>query len=291
MLEATCTEEWVSLDGGIRLHVLVWPSDGDATTDATPFLLVHGLASNAWLWAGVAGCLAAAGHRAVAVDLRGHGRSAKPETGYDSATAAADLAALIGALGLHRPVVAGQSWGGNVVIELAATRPELISGAICVDGGWIEPSTRFATWEECALQLAPPALAGTPAPDIEATLRTIHPGWSDEAVAATMANFEIHDDLTVSPWLTRSRHLAIVRDLWERHPRERYPDVGVPVLLVPVDTGAPWMDQIRVAVAAAEAGLARSTTHWFTGDHDIHAERPDDVAAVLLDACRGGCFA
>jgi len=47
----------------------------------TPFVLVHGLASNARLWDGVARRLAGAGHSSAAVDLRGHGRSDKPDTG------------------------------------------------------------------------------------------------------------------------------------------------------------------------------------------------------------------
>ena len=45
--------------------------------------------------------------------------------------------AVIEALGMHRPVVAGQSWGGNVVVELAASRPDVLCGAVAVDGGFI----------------------------------------------------------------------------------------------------------------------------------------------------------
>ncbi len=44
---------------------------------------------------------------------------------------------MIERLGIERPVVAGQSWGGNVVLELAARRPELVRGIVCVDGGWL----------------------------------------------------------------------------------------------------------------------------------------------------------
>ncbi len=50
----------------------------DVAADAPPFVLVHGLASNARLWDGVATALVAAGHPVFAVDLRGHGRSSKP---------------------------------------------------------------------------------------------------------------------------------------------------------------------------------------------------------------------
>ena len=56
------------------------------------FLLVHGLASNARLWDGLAEQLNVSGHQVAIVDQRGHGRSGKPDTGYDFATITSDLA-------------------------------------------------------------------------------------------------------------------------------------------------------------------------------------------------------
>jgi pimeloyl-ACP methyl ester carboxylesterase len=90
-----------------------------------PVLLVHGLSSNARLWDAVAGHLADAGHPVVAVDLRGHGASAAIADDEPDAIAQAahDLAAVCTDLGWPSPVVAGQSWGGNVVLQLAAARP------------------------------------------------------------------------------------------------------------------------------------------------------------------------
>src|SRR5436190_11985070 len=105
---------------GVHLHVRHWPGDDDTI----PFLLVHGLSSNARLWDGVARRLIQAGHHAYAVDLRSHGDSDQPADGYDTGTAAQDLAALANALELPAAVVAGQSWGGNVAAALAAAQPE-----------------------------------------------------------------------------------------------------------------------------------------------------------------------
>ncbi len=139
--------------------------------DRRPFLLVHGLASNARLWDGVADHLAAAGHAVVAVDQRGHGQSSKPDQGYDFATVVADLVALMHALDLDRPVVAGQSWGGNVVLELAARHPDRAHAVALVDGGWIHLGDRFAEWAECEALMRPPPLAGTQYSRIAAAIR------------------------------------------------------------------------------------------------------------------------
>ncbi len=105
----------VEVAPGVQLSVRCSPPG-----PAVPFLLVHGLSSNARLWDAVAAVLADAGHPSYAVDLRSHGESDSPPDGYDTATAAADLAVVCRRLDLDRPVVAGQSWGGNVVVRLAA---------------------------------------------------------------------------------------------------------------------------------------------------------------------------
>src|SRR5688500_2186978 len=106
----------VEVADGVTLNVRYWPAAaGHATGDAAgdtaadgapaPCLLVHGLASNARLWDGVAARTSAAGHPTYAVDLRAHGDSDVPESGYDTATAAADLAALCAALGIEHAIV------------------------------------------------------------------------------------------------------------------------------------------------------------------------------------------
>jgi pimeloyl-ACP methyl ester carboxylesterase len=262
----------VRVSDSVRLHVREWDGAG------TPFLLVHGLASNSRTWDGVAEVLAAAGHRVVAVDLRGHGESDAPESGYDTLTAAADLASLVGALDLTRPVVAGQSWGGNVVLQLAADHPGLPGAIAAVDGGWIHLGDRFSTWEACAAALAPPVFAGMRATELEARFRRAHPDWPDTGIAGTLGNFAIAPDGTARPHLDRAHHMTILRSLWEHSPRTLYPRISVPVLLVPAgrNGSAP-------VVAEAVEALKLAEVHAYPGaDHDVHAQQPAAVAADLL---------
>lgn len=266
---------------GVALEVDLRPGDG------VPFVLVHGLASNLRLWDGVSDRLAAAGHAVAAVDLRGHGRSDKPDGPYDTPTVAADVVAVVEAVDFDRPVVVGQSWGGNVVIELAATSPESIRGVGCVDGGWIDLQRRFADWDDCARALAPPRTEGLMATELKAVLRRTHPNWPEEGIVGTMACFEIRPDDSVAPWLTFDHHLAVLRGLWEHRPSARNPLVEAPVLLMPADTGdAGWTASKREDVASAEATLRSSRTEWFAADHDVHAQHPDAVASLLV-----GCVA
>jgi pimeloyl-ACP methyl ester carboxylesterase len=276
----------VSLPTGITLRVLTWPGDG------VPMLLVHGLASNARLWDGVGDALAGLGHAVAAVDLRGHGRSDKPDSGYGFAAVTDDVAALIEAMGFDQPVVAGQSWGGNVAMELAARHPDLARGIACVDGGTIDLARRFPEWDDCAKALAPPRLIGRPLADIEAMMRANHPDWPETGIQGALACFEVRTDGTVAPWLTFERHMQILRAMWEQHLPDVFPRVATPVLLIPADSGqVAWTADKRVATAAAEAALARARTSWIVGDHDLHAQHPARIAQLLHDAVADGFFA
>ena len=276
------------VDEAVMLSAIPWSLEGSLP----PVLLVHGLASNARLWDGVGADLARRGHPVIAVDQRGHGLSSKPDHGYDFATVTRDLYRLVTRLGwLSRPpMVAGQSWGGNVALDLAARYPGAVSGLTLVDGGTIELSARFADWPTCEAALAPPALAGTPLSRLEGWLRGNHPDWPEEAIEGTLANMEVLEDGTVRPWLSRDNHMRILRNLWEHRPRDIYPQVEVPVALVMAEdrSNHRWMAGKREEVAAAVDGLRKATVHWVEGDHDLHAQHPELVAGLIHEACGYG---
>jgi pimeloyl-ACP methyl ester carboxylesterase len=268
----------ITVADGVELHALRWDGGG------TPFVLLHGLASNARLWGGVAAELAAAGHAVLAVDQRGHGRSSKPDSGYDMRTVTDDVRALLGASGFERPVLAGQSWGGNVVVEFAARFPGTVRAICCVDGGAIDLAARFPDWSECARVLRPPAIAGTPADEIERTVRSARPDWPESGIEGTLACFEHRDDGTVAPWLTIDRHLQVLRGLWEHHPTERLPHVVDRVLFLVADdpgTDADHRDEKRREIDQAVRAAQDARAEWMIGDHDLHAQHPFQVARHL----------
>lgn len=280
---------------GTRLVVDRWAAAG-AGAALPGILLVHGLASNARLWDGMVAWLRVAGHDVAAVDLRGHGRSDKPDSGYDMATVADDLLPVLDALARRapgpapgtgpwaHPVVVGQSWGGNVVVELGWRRPDRLLGVVAVDGGAFELADRFPSAEEARLAMRPPPLAGTPARDVERMLRRAHPDWPEAAVAGTMANFEHRPDGTVAPWLSLDHHLQVIDGMWAQRPSERWATMAVPVLFLMADDGrgGAWAEEKRRAVAGAVAALARGAERWFVpADHDVHAQLPDQVGAAV----------
>ncbi len=268
----------IDLPSGVTLHTQWWEPDEET---GTPWVLTHGLASNLHLWDGVAQRLAARGHRVVTVDQRGHGLSSKPDDGYDMATCADDLALLVESTGLQQPGVAGQSWGGNVVVELAHRHQDLASMICCVDGGFIDLKVRFPEWPDARVALTPPPLLGTPVERMQRWIDQNAADWPPEGRAGTMANFEVRPDGTIAPWLTIERHLMVLRGLWDHDPFVTFPHILTPTLIIAADDGNPeWTKQGPVDEALGLLPTGRA--EWFRpAHHDVHAQKPDEVASLL----------
>ncbi|MBI2964637.1 MAG: alpha/beta hydrolase [Chloroflexi bacterium] len=272
---------------GLRLNIRVWPGKGRA------FLLLHGLSSNARTWDGVARRLHADGYRVVAVDQRGHGLSDKPDDGYSFDDVTSDLRELIGGLGLARPILIGQSWGGNVVLDFAGRYPGLASGIVLVDGGFTELAARpDATWERISVVLRPPDLDGMPRREFEERLRKRHAYMTPERIEAVMGNFEVLADRTIRRRLSIPNHMKILRSVWEQRPSKIFGGVREPVLITaPVDADPERARRRLEAVESARSALARSRVRWFEDTvHDIHVQRPDELSAEILSALRDGFF-
>ena len=236
-----------------------------------PFVLVHGLASNARLWDGVAETLAATGHLAVTVDLRGHGRSSKPDGPYDVPTVADDLAALIERLVHELPSWTGRSWPASRGAATSSwssrpATPVTIRGIVCVDGGLAgaEPPVRGLGCLPCGAR--PAATRRAPAGG-GGGLRPLRPSRlaRERGSAASLANFEVRPDGTVAPWLTYERHIEVLHGLWEHHPSEHYAGLAVPVLLVPADGGDADGTAAQAATTSRRprATIPNARVRWF----------------------------
>ena len=114
----------------IALHEL-----GDP--DGTPVLMIHGFSSNTqrnWIDSHWSGTLAEAGLRGIGMDLRGHGDSDRPSTGYDVARFVDDVDAVLEQLALPgAPGAIGYSMGARLLWRHAGTRPAAF-GALVLGG-------------------------------------------------------------------------------------------------------------------------------------------------------------
>lgn len=289
------TSSQIRLPDGVHVRFLEWTPVNEAP--GIPILLIHGLASNARLWDGPARVLTQMGHAVIAIDQRGHGLSDKPDSGYGMAEIASDVADILTALEdrnakWHRPLIIGQSWGGNVVIEVAHRFGDRIRGVVAVDGGTIELSHAFPEWEECKRVLSPPALAGLSYEKLRSYIRSSHPDWSDEAIDGQMHNMELLPDGTIRPHLSLVNHLKVLLGLWEHTPSQLWSEIEVPILFTPATRGDDEHTRTkRAQLDNAVAQLRKGKVEWFDpADHDLHAQFPERFAAVVNDAITSGFF-
>lgn len=262
--------------------------------DADGFLLVHGLASNARMWDGVAEFLNKSGFRVAIVDLRGHGRSDKISSGYDFATISSDLHTVITDLineEFHTPVVVGQSWGASVAESFASNYPADLRGVVAVDGGMTALAEKFSDWEECKKILSPPNMLGINFDVFEAMIRSSHSDWPEAGITGILANMERLSDGTFRPWLSRENHLQILWNLWQHNPYDICAKVHAPILFVPAG-GNPQRDEEKLEGLKRLSKVSKiSKTVWFNpSHHDIHAQFPNELAQLLIDERTTGIF-
>ncbi len=135
--------------GGIDLAYFEW---GRRTADQPTILLIHATGFHARCWDGVIRALGDDRH-AVALDMRGHGRSDK-QPPYQWDAFGADVAAFVEALELVGMIGVGHSMGGHSVVQAAARRPDRFAKLLLVDPVILEPAayavqaSRFASPEE-----------------------------------------------------------------------------------------------------------------------------------------------
>jgi pimeloyl-ACP methyl ester carboxylesterase len=111
--------------GDVRLHAVVGG-------EGPPLLLVHGWPETWYAWRMLMPALAAH-FEVIAVDQRGRGLSDKPAGGYDTATLAGDMVALMDALGHERFAVVGHDTGFAIGYALASDHPERIDRAVLAE--------------------------------------------------------------------------------------------------------------------------------------------------------------
>ena len=287
------------MDTGDRLHYLDWGGGGALP----PLLLIHGLASTAWSWAPIARRLRSA-TRVLAVDLRGHGLSESPRSGYDLESLAYDALTVLSANGFGADVdgppavVAGHGLGAAVAVTMANVRPRSVAALALVEGGFedlAEATGQTAAEYQASIGDPPEVLASMAA--YLADRRDFDPAtWdADQERAARAAVDEKHAGHVAS--VVRAHALrGSVEALFAYRPRVALSQVAAPVLIAVAESGAADDETTRerrialddVVRARAAAGVAPPDIRVFKGaGHNLMRYRPDELSGALLELLEG----
>jgi pimeloyl-ACP methyl ester carboxylesterase len=282
----------VQVTDGPRIHYLDWAGPLPAIA------LLHGIGQTAWSWVPVARRLVG-NARILGIDLRGHGLSEAPRTGYDLVSLAWDALTVLAATGSGHDVdgppvvVAGHGFGAMVAATMARLQPESVAGVALVDGGWEEvaEATRQSPSEFLATATDPPEVLAS----METFLtdrRDFDPAsWDADQERAARAQVDRkyagHVALVARPFALRGSVDAMFR----YQPLDVLPAVSCPLLVLVAESGAADDEQIRerrLALAEVlrernEARAAASRVVRYQGaGHNLMRYRPAELTAELL---------
>ena len=275
--------------GGVRLAVRTFPAP---YPKAPSLLLHHGLASSQHHWDLMLPELTER-FRVVTYDARGHGLSAKPQSGYGFAQVAADAVSVADATRLHLPVIVGHSWGAMTALEVVAAYPRRFGGAVLIDGGLV-PFGEQMDWPTTKERLAPPPLSGMHVDEFRRLIRTDFGGsfeFTTEIEDIIMTVMRVDPKGRIRPRLNRANHFRIVRAIWEQDPIARYTGLRVPTLVILArqaddrvdDAGRAFVEAKRSALARAKnAARGRDVRFsWMEGIHDLPLHHPVALARKI----------
>jgi pimeloyl-ACP methyl ester carboxylesterase len=230
----------------------------------------HGATDSGLCWARTVRAFESGGLVFAMPDARGHGASDKPADGYDYEHFADDLAGLIEALRVERPVLMGHSMGAATVAYVAARRPELARALVLEDPPFGSRRRWSAARRRRLAEMQVREIARRQAPSREALIELgrneLHPGWHQE---------------DLEPWADAKQAVdPAVVELFARpgpEPEEMLPQVRCPVLLVMgeprlggiVDEG--MTDRCRGLLRGPGASLEVARIR--DAGHQIHRER------------------
>ena len=263
----------VPLADGTTLRVVeAGPEDGEAV------VLLHGWAVCAYLWRHTLLGLAAAGYRAYAPDLPGHGLSDSPTSkgAYTLDAFTERTVMLLDALRLTRPIVVGQSMGGRVATALAVRGR---AGRLVLFGpvgfGVVTPATAFAPFI--------PDIAG----DIASALVTRQMvEIAQRRVRGTLSPYSSRD---VDEYWAPTQFAPVVRaQLQMLREFSWAPLTPAELSAVDVDTLVMFGTRDRTVrplrTAELVAQLPKGRLEWITdGGHVLMEEVPERISARLIE--------
>ena len=216
--------EWTSHTvraNGIDIHYVRTGGDGP------PLVIAHGAYDDALCREPLIDELVE-DYDVLAYDARGHGRSSAPKSGYEMDERVADLVGLLDALGIETVTLLGHSMGGDTVAAAAAAHTDRVRALVLIDP---------------AAMLLPIDDSRDPAAEARETISEWHTHTKDEHLEYDpgISGFVERGERRLAERLAEARlrvdpaMTAVFEDEWV-DPRETYPKIEAPTLVLKADT-------------------------------------------------------
>jgi pimeloyl-ACP methyl ester carboxylesterase len=259
----TETRTDITVPGTVPIHLTIHPGSGPA------LVLIHGISSSGAVWLPVVEAL---GERftPITLDLRGHGASGKPASGYLYDDYIGDLDRVLAHLGLERPLVMGHSLGGLIALWWAARHPRRAAALVIEDsplrsGEDFRPA--FDNWIR---------LNGLPKHELRAHYAGENPHWKPQVVERRTEQMHVTAPAVFA---------ELKADSLAHHGVDRLAEIEhieSPVLFIHGDVETGGMVHAEDA-AALDRRLANATVARIRGgNHGLHLEHIREFLALAV---------
>jgi N-formylmaleamate deformylase len=231
-------------------------------------ILLHGIGSSGMSWLPVMVRLAES-YRLIIPDLRGHGHSGHPDTGYLLPDYADDLERIVAACGEPHPIILGHSLGGLTAITWASRHPDQASAIVLEDmplSGGPDRAPRLEEWAD---------LAALPVPEAFAHYRLHYPHWTEA-------------DCQRRAEIITSTHQAVFTEMVDQSMRGNGTDyvpylapIRSPVLLIHGDEESGGMVPADAAARFAALGPNFTAVRIRGGSHSLHRDSTEQFLEAL----------
>ncbi|MHB1863215.1 MAG: alpha/beta fold hydrolase [Gemmatimonadaceae bacterium] len=272
---AGITVRYVPVRDGVRLRVL----EAGLPT-GRPVVLVHGWGASAYSYRDALPALAAAGFRAIALDLPGHGLSDKPSAldAYSRPAMTAAVGVLLDALDVRDACVVGVSMGGAIALGLAIERHPRVGAIAPINPAGLG-NVRFMAIAKAITPLAlrdlAPYLVARPLVDLFLHLAY----WDPSRVTARVV--DEYWATARQPGYAAAVVACLHRFSWEPYPAAALAGIACPVLLV-----LGTHDHLIAAGESAAGVVPGLRTLRVVGGHAVNEECPAEVNAALIAFAR-----
>lgn len=252
---------WLTFErDGVRMACLDFGGQGP------PALLLHGLAGHAGEWSETAGWLTR-GHRVLALDGRGHGRSEREPDDVSLAARVADVVFAIEQLAVGPTMLIGQSLGGHLAMLVAARHPTLVRALVVVEAS---PAGAGSEQAAALAEQVGDSLASWPVPFASREAAVAFFGGPSVRASAWAAGLEQRGEHWWPAFevgvMKKMLREAIVEDHWGQWRR-----IDCPTLVL---RGASGTLEPADAQAMAEQRLGVHVVEIAGAGHDLHLEQP-----------------
>ena len=226
--------------------------------------------------------LLGAGLRAIRPDLRGHGRSTRPDFGYHVSHHAADMVAVLDTAGIDSATVVGYSIGGGVALEMALVEPGRLDGLVLMSP--VMPDRPF---EQIFMDNLREVARVARSQGIEAAM--LGPWASNPLFEYSFSKADVRQAaMAINRDFPGAEYLATQRDRVERGwtVPERLAEIEVPTAVIAGDSETPGF---RAYAEEAAEGVPGAELEIFENcGHLLPLEEPERVARVIIDTVRKG---